>query len=183
MMAKVSSLGDPRRQEGRMPSTVFCTGIVRDFRQALATTCCAHLRGAQDALKQEAQVLKRVWGLSFRPIHVSQNPPDYFPGCRIQANKMYNTVCVCWGRGAWSHSLPEPNPPPQAVTTLTQMQKTINFIQLVVQKQQYANRRNSLCCPHPNWMWPFLSPEGQRIQDPCPAGPNLVTGPWKGPSP
>lgn len=38
-----------------------------------------------------------------------------------------------------SQSMLDPNPAPhQAVTTLTQMQKTINFIQFVVQKQQYA---------------------------------------------
>lgn len=35
--------------------------------------------------------------------------------------------------------LAEPSPPPQAVTTLTQMQKTVNFIQFVVQKQHRRN--------------------------------------------
>lgn len=36
---------------------------------------------------------------------------------------MYTCVCV-GGQGAqWNQSLPEPNPPPQALTTLTQMPK------------------------------------------------------------
>jgi hypothetical protein len=32
------------------------TGIVKDFRQAVPTTCCGYL-----GTRQEAQVLKRVW--------------------------------------------------------------------------------------------------------------------------
>lgn len=40
-------------------------------------------------------------------------------------------VCtrVCWEWGVhWSQSLTEPNPPPQAVTTLTQMQKNPSIL-------------------------------------------------------
>ena len=72
--------------------------------------------------------------------------------------------------------MPEPNPPPQAVTTLTQMQKTVHFIQFVVQKQQYANG-GTVCTALTPPDVPIPISQGQRTQDPCPVGPHLVTGP------
>ena len=78
--------------------------------------------------------------------------------------------------------MPEPNPPPQAVTTLTQMQKTVHFIQFVVQKQQYANG-GTVCTA--------LTPPGcahsylPRAEDPgpLPSRTPLSYRPLGGPSP
>lgn len=83
--------------------------------------------------------------------------------------------------------MPEHSPPPQAVTTRTRMQKTINFIQFVVQKQHMPKKKKKnggtvqAAPPHLNELLP--APQGAQDPGPLPGKTHLVTGPWRGAKP